>query len=96
MVQSGHGFFSESHYDYDQSEYCFSVWNSKNHSDPEGWYFLLPALKGIHDGESFEAVAIRLREGTAIEWNGRMLRHCTTPPEDGTNVYGTFFGIMEI
>jgi len=96
MVQSGYGFSSESHFDFDVSEYCLSIWNSKDKTDPEGWYFLLPNLEGSHDGKEFNAVAIRLCDGTGIEWNGRMLRHCSTPPTNGINVFGTFFGIMKL
>ena len=46
--------------------------------------------------KKFSAVAIRLRDGTGIEWNGRKLRHCSTSPTNGINVFGTFFGIMKI
>jgi hypothetical protein len=96
IVQSGHGFYSESHFDFDLSEYCLSIWNSEDGTDPDGWYFLLPSLEGEYEGVRYKAVAIRLRDGTGIEWSGRMLRHCSTPPIDSlVNVFGTFFGIIK-
>lgn len=97
IVQSGHGFKAESHFDFDVSPYCLSIWNSDDGTDPEGWYFLLPAVEGTYDGVPYQAVAIRLRDSTAIEWSGRMLRHCSTAPIDSLiNVFGTFFGIIAV
>ena len=97
LVQSGHGFYSESHFDFDLSEYCLAIWNSEDGTDPEGWYFLLPSVEGEYEGVRYEAVAIRLRDGTGIEWCGRKLRHCSTTPIDSlVNVFGTFFAIMSV
>lgn len=97
LIQSGHGFYSESHFDFDISEYCLSIWNSEDGSDPEGWYFILPNLSGVlNDGTKYSGVAIRLRDGTGIEWNGRMLHHCTSPPRNMINVFGTFFALIKV
>lgn len=94
MVQSGHGFYCEPHFDFDVSTYCLSIWNSEDGTDPEGWYFVLPAVEGMCGGKQYKGIAIRLRDGTGIEWNGRMLHHCSTRPS--VNVFGTFFGIMKV
>lgn len=95
MVQSGHGFYCEAHFDLDVSEYSISIWNSEDGTDPEGWYFVLPIVGGKYGGKGYKGVAIRLRDGVGIEWNGRSLRHCSTSPKK-KNVFGTFFGIMRI
>lgn len=95
MVQSGHGFYCEAHFDLDVSDYSFAIWNSEDGSHPKGWYFLLPDVSGKVNGKEYEGIAIRLRDGVGIEWNGRSLHHCSTSP-DNKNVFGTFFGVMKI
>ena len=62
--------------------------------DPDGWYFVLPDVPVYVNGKRYEGVAIRLREGVAIEWNGRMLRHGSTNPTSFKGeVLGTWFGM---
>lgn len=90
---------NEFHVDTDISEYCFSVWTAEKKEsdpDPEGWYFIMPYLTGKKDGEKYKGIAIRLRHGVGIEWNGRQVFHCSTAPNEQIEVHGTYFGVSRI
>ena len=92
----GENFTVECHVDSkDLSEYCASIWTSSDSSDPAGWYFVLPFLTCVHNGTTYEGIAIRLRHGVGIEWAGRNLFHCSTAPDTcGIDVNGTFNGVL--
>ena len=49
------------------------------------------------DGTHYNGIAIKLRHGTAISWDGRVVRHCTAVPCPGVSnhVYGTFTAAKE-
>ena len=91
----GENFTVECHVDSkDLSEYCASIWTSSDSSDPAGWYFVLPFLTCVHNGVTYEGIAVRLRHGVGIEWAGRNLFHCSTAPDTcGIDVNGTFYGV---
>lgn len=91
----GENFTVECHVDSkDLSEYCASIWTSSDSSDPAGWYFVLPFLTCVHNGVTYEGIAVRLRHGVGIEWSGRYLFHCSTAPDTcGIDVNGTFYGV---
>lgn len=98
MVQSQHALVTEPHVDLDCSK-CLSIWTVESGKDlqPEGWYFVLPYMTCKVDGKMFSGIAIKLRHGTGIEWDGRYLFHCSTSPNDKTiNVHGTFFGVTKV
>jgi hypothetical protein len=43
------------------------------------WYFLLPNFHGRRPcGAEYNGIAVKLHHGTAISWDGRVVRHCTT------------------
>ena len=95
MVQSQHNLVTEAHLDMDHSK-CFSIWTVKQgpKADTDGWYFVLPYLKGTYGGKAYKGIAIELRHCVGIEWDGRNIFHCSTAPlNNKVNVYGTFFGI---
>ena len=76
---------------YDASQ-GFSVWIKDIPGKAQNWYFVMPNLCGTtEDGSQLNGVAVRLRHGTAISWDGRLTRHCTSLSRpDG--VEGTFVG----
>ena len=89
---------TEPHVDLDCSK-CISIWTVESGKDlqPEGWYFVLPYMTCKVDRKMFSGIAIKLRHGTGIEWDGRYLFHCSTSPNDKTiNVHGTFFGVTKV
>ena len=55
-----------------------------------GWAFILPNV--TRDGK--KAIAIKLCHGRSIEWDGWLIRHCSTLGSKGTenNVYGYYNG----
>ena len=98
MVQSQHALVTEPHFDQDCSK-CISIWTVEQgkESNTEGWYFMLPKLTCTVEGRVYSGIAVKLRHGTGIEWDGRCVSHCSTSPDDNTiNVHGTFFGITHI
>jgi hypothetical protein len=50
-----------------------------------------------NDGMHYNGIAIKLRHGTAISLDGRVVRHCTAVPCLGVSnhVYGTFTAAKE-
>lgn len=86
---------NESHTDLDFSK-SVAIWHerdSRKHS--KNWYFLLPHVQlQKEDGSGYfsKPVAIELSHGTVIDWDGRLIRHCTsiTKPELGGAAYSTF------
>jgi hypothetical protein len=98
MVQSQHALVTEPHFDQDCSK-CISIWTVEQGKElnTEGWYFVLPKLTCTVEGRVYSGIAVKLRHGTGIEWDGRCVSHCSTSPNDNTiNVHGTFFGITNI
>lgn len=98
MVQSQHALVTEPHVDLDYSK-CISIWTVEPGKElkTKGWFFVLPYLTCNVDGKEFTGIAVKLRHGAGIEWDGRYVFHCSTSPKDETiNVHGTFFGITHI
>ncbi len=63
---------------------AFSVWSENNLGTTTYWYFLMPNLHGVKDvGTQYNGIAIKLRHGTAISWDRRVVRHCTAVPCQG-------------
>jgi hypothetical protein len=99
---------NSSHYDVGDVSQGFSVWTEEVPGLASNWYFVMPNLYGIgNDGNPFNSVAVKLHHGTAISWDGRVIRHCTslTSPdgrpetqfvsESSNHVYGTFSAAKE-
>jgi hypothetical protein len=98
LTQSQHSLVTESHVDQDLSK-SFSIWSVEegHNENPPGWYFVFPYLKCVVNGKQYHGIAVKLKHGTAIEWNGRVIFHCTTGPiEREVNGIGTFFGITVV
>jgi hypothetical protein len=97
-----------SHFDVHDASQGFSVWTEETPGLASNWHFIMPNLHGVSDsGETFNGVAIKLRHGTAISWDGRVIRHCTSLSRpDGAegkiigqgtrnHLYGTFTAAKE-
>ena len=87
IVQS-HNLVNFAHYDLDKS-ISISTWTETIPGSAKGWYFVLPNL--TIDGK--KGIAIKLHHGLTIQWDGRLLWHCTAMEDVGesNNVFGTFF-----
>jgi hypothetical protein len=70
-------------YDVGDASQGFSVWTEEVLGMASNWFFVMPNLYGVdNEGRPFDAVAVKLYHGTAISWDGRVIRHCnslTTP-----------------
>jgi hypothetical protein len=70
---------NSSHYNVHDASQGFSVWMEEKPGVAKNWYFIMPNVHGRKvDGSSFAGVAIKLYHGTAISWDGRVVRHCTS------------------
>ena len=70
-----------------------SIWTvgTGTTSSPKGWYFVLPYLSCCYEGRQYKGVVVELRDGCAIEWDGRYIFHASTAPLDkGVQVNGNF------
>jgi hypothetical protein len=68
-----------SHYDVHDASQGFSVWTEEIRGLGSNWFFVMPNLHGKRpDGRPFRGVAIKLSYGTAISWDGRVIRHATS------------------
>lgn len=65
-----------SHYDNCDIGSGVGIWVSKSGTDLVNWYFCLPNAS-VHGKKG---VAIRLRHGIMIQWNGAHIKHCTMDP----------------
>jgi hypothetical protein len=86
------------HYDVHDASQGFSVKTEDTPGTGANWFFLLPNVHGVRgDGTHFNGIAIKLRHGTVISWDGRVVKHCTAVPIPGGNnhVYGTFTAAKE-
>ncbi|KAI2496230.1 hypothetical protein MHU86_18281 [Fragilaria crotonensis] len=84
-----------SHYDVNDASQGFSIWTEDDPGSTDDWYFVLPNVYGKRDGKgpTYNGMAIRLKHGVMISWDGRLIRHCTSMMRraEGKHVYGTFF-----
>jgi hypothetical protein len=86
------------HYDEHNASQGFSVKTEDTPGTGANRFFLLPNVHGVRDdGTHFNGIAIKLRHGTVISWDGRVVKHCTTVPIPGGNnhVHGTFTAAKE-
>ena len=86
----------EAHVDQDLVERCVSVWTTGKGrtEDPEGSFFILPYLTCEHNGKQYKGIAIKLRQGCAIEWDGRHIFHASSSPSDPNAIInGNWFGV---
>lgn len=78
-----------SHYDIYDSSMTFGIWVEENPSSATNWYFILPNVS--YNGSN--GIAIEIVHGRCIIWDGKVIRHCTSVADIGTNnnVYGVAF-----
>jgi hypothetical protein len=106
-IDTSDGLINSSHYDGNDASQGIGAWTEEVPGLAHNWYFVMPNMHGIRaDGRPFNGIAIKLQHGTAISWDGRLIRHCTSMmnpdgPEGHSNpvgrnhVYGTFSAAKE-
>ena len=98
MVVS-HNLGNEAHVDQDIADRCVSIWTvgAGTHENPEGSYFLLPYLTCEVGKKQYKGIVVKLRQGCAIEWNGRFIFHASTSPSNPSAVInGNYFGFTKV
>jgi hypothetical protein len=85
-----------SHYDPGDFTKSFCIWTetcANEHGDAT--YMVFPNIEMVGHSRSVKhaGLAIRLFNGVAVSWDGRILKHCTSKAErdSGSVMYGTFF-----
>mmetsp|Transcript_6343 Transcript_6343/g.14975 ORF Transcript_6343/g.14975 Transcript_6343/m.14975 type:complete len:245 (+) Transcript_6343:527-1261(+) len=90
----------EAHFDYNDLSRCFVIWTSQDGRDHDDWYIVFPNVlyTDCHNGVrvTYEGLAIKLRDGIIVSWDGRLVSHCSTRPSgDDVLTWGTWFGVTE-
>lgn len=72
LVQVSADLGNPAHLDIDDGGRSHAIWVRRHplRSEPSSWWFLMPGV----------GLAVELRHGTAISWNGRLVSHCTAIP----------------
>ena len=69
------------------------MWVESNPGTAEGWYFLLPNVIVCPSDGDYSCpkggIAIRLKHGVSIAWDGQVIRHGTTVHTPGLNADGS-------
>jgi hypothetical protein len=76
---------NECHVDCNDASRSVIIWHCRNNlgdKKPGNWYFLMPNvyLMDRNMRKMKKPLAIRIRHGTIISYDGRLLRHCTAIP----------------
>ena len=77
-------FANAPHFDPGDGSKCIVTWTEKCPGMAKNWYLVLP--NATLDGK--RGLAIRLRHGVTVAWDGRLIYHCTSQ----TDVNGDDFG----
>ena len=111
MIATTKNYGNEDHVDSGDATKAVNIWHESkppplDSKDPykncKSWYFLFPNMEVKINGEWKKGVAVKLRHGTTISWDARVIRHCTAvpgsrlePPGNGqvSTLMGTYFGI---
>jgi len=109
MIVTTVNYGNEDHVDGGDDCQGITIWHESkrptNKNNPNmsctSWFFLFPNMEVLDsNGKWKKGVAVRLRHGTIITWDARLIRHCTSIPsfrtKNGKQVsqsFGTYFGI---
>ena len=78
------------HVDCNDGTPVISLWTETEPGRAKNWYFLMPST--TIDGCD-KPVALKLFHGAIIIWDGRLIRHCSSKPQNGDKhfcVHGFF------
>jgi hypothetical protein len=87
-----------SHMDTNDASIGIVFWHEQIPKAARHWYFFMPNVTVERESdEPYEGVAIKISHGTAIAFDGRDIRHCTTITVvgEGNHTHGIFFGVKE-
>ena len=100
-------YYNNNHVDVRDGHGCVTIWTHKNGNSHgiKKAYIVFPDVKITYwdDSEGKEvtkAFAIPLEHGMTVEWDGQILRNCTTvievEPGSDNEIYGAFFCLKNV
>ena len=85
---------NEAHFDYRDLSRCCVCWSSADGKDHNGWFLVFPDVmyNDKSEGVTYHGIAVRLRDGILVSWDGRKIHHCSSRPSGDVDTWGTWFG----
>jgi hypothetical protein len=73
---------------------CDAVWASNDENGLKNWYYVFPNIMIYVNGCWYKGLLVNLSNGVEMEWDGWILRHCTSKTErkGDANAYSFFTG----
>jgi hypothetical protein len=88
-------YMNTSHYDVNDASVGYFIAQETHPGKTRNWYFILPNVLIKRNGTTYEGLAIKLKHGLSVMWDGRVIRHCTSKhwhtQQDG-HTLGYWFG----
>jgi len=84
---------NESHFDVLDDGESVSVWAEVIPGTAKNWYLCFPNMEICTQGKVYYGLRIKLCHGAIVNWDGRVMKHCTSVTDvgKGNHVYGYFF-----
>ena len=79
---------NEFHYDADDLSRTFAHWIERYPGTAKNWYLVFPNMIVYENGVEYHGLRIELCDGAVVEWDGRVMKHCTTVTERGVTKDG--------
>jgi hypothetical protein len=89
-------FANELHYDPDDLSVTFAHWVERYPGTARNWYLVFPNMIVHKDGIEYKGLQIELCEGACVEWDGRIMKHCTTVSKSGITEDGKVNDVMAV
>jgi hypothetical protein len=89
-------FANEFHYDPDDLSVTFAYWVERYPGTARNWYLVFPNMIVHKDGIEYKGLRIELCDGACVEWDGRIMKHCTTVSESGITAEGKVNDVMAV
>jgi hypothetical protein len=89
-------FANEFHYDPDDISITFAYWVERFPGAAKNWYLVFPNMIVHKDGIEYKGLRIELCDGAGVEWDGRIMKHCTTISESGVTEDGKVNDVMAV
>jgi hypothetical protein len=89
-------FANELHHDPDDLSVTFAYWAERYPGTARNWYLVYPNMIVHKDGIEYKGLRIELCDGAGVEWDGQIMKHCTTVSESGVTEEGQVNDVMEV
>jgi hypothetical protein len=89
-------FANKFHYDADDLSVTFAYWIERHPGHAKNWYLLFPNMIVHKDGIAYNGLRIELCDGAFVEWDGRIMKHCTSVSESGMTGQGEANDVLAV